>query len=76
MKILLVLSIFIGIGLAGSAQTGIIAITNATVIDVKNGKLITNQTILIEGNKITSVSGKATVKETHDNNHLSNRSTS
>jgi imidazolonepropionase-like amidohydrolase len=61
MKVLSVLSILLWICLPNRAQTGIIAIRNATVIDVKNGKLIKNQTILIEGNKITSVSSKSVV---------------
>ena len=61
MKKLLILSILLVICLPTLAQPGIIAIKNATVINVKNGKLIKNQTILIEGNKITSINNKSVV---------------
>jgi imidazolonepropionase-like amidohydrolase len=59
-KLLLLFFLFL-ICHAAFSQTGNIAIENATVIDMSNGKLIRNQTILIEGNKIISVKNKTDV---------------
>ena len=61
MRKLLILPILSLICLHCLAQRGIIAIRNATVIDMNNGRLISNQTIIIEGNKITSVNSKAVI---------------
>ena len=61
MKKLLILAILFSICSSMDAQPIRIAITNATVIDMNNGNLIKNQTIIIEGNTITSVSGKSAV---------------
>jgi imidazolonepropionase-like amidohydrolase len=44
-------------------QTHVIAIKNIAVIDVTNGKVNKGQTIIIKGNKITSIKSKAVVPE-------------
>lgn len=42
-------------------QTGPFAITGATVIDVRSGERLTGQTVIVEGNRITSVGANAPV---------------
>ena len=61
MKKVLILSTLLASYVSLLSQTNLIAIRNATVINVKNGTLIKNQTIIIEGNKITSVNNKVAV---------------
>ena len=61
MKKLFILLILSCIYVLGFTQTSIIAIKDATVIDVVNGKLSYNQTIIIEGTKITSISDNAKI---------------
>lgn len=46
------------------AQTSVIAIKNIAVIDVINGKVNRDQTVIIEANRIISVSGKAVIPAT------------
>jgi len=64
MKKLLLFLFIICISFLGFTQTGIIVIKDATVIDVSTGKLINNQTVLIEGNKITSIGNKVAIPKT------------
>ena len=47
--------------LSGLTQGGVLAIRNASVIDVKTNKIVSGTVVLIEGNKIIAVSKKAII---------------
>ncbi len=64
MRKLQILFLLLLICYQGFSQTNLIAIRDATIIDVTSGKLINNQTVLIEGNKITSIGNRVTIPKT------------
>ena len=58
---LLVLAAVAGPAFARSPAPGSLVFTSATVIDIKTGHLLRDQTIVITGDRITALSPKATV---------------
>src|SRR5215217_7038288 len=61
MRKLLILVIFFCLSFCGLTQTSMIVIKNVAVIDVKNGKVNTGQTVIIKGSKIISINSKAVI---------------
>src|SRR5215217_5812628 len=61
MKKLSIFSCFFLLHLSGLTQGGVLAIRNASVIDVKTNKVVSGAVVLIDGNKIIAVSKKAII---------------
>src|SRR5215213_7211260 len=61
MRKLLILVILFCLSFCGLTQTSMIVIKNVAVIDVKNGKVNTGQTVIIKGSKIISIDSKAVI---------------
>jgi len=63
MKKLLIVLLLVCPSLATIGQSTTVAIKDVAIIDVTNGKINKDQTVLIEGNKIVSVSNKINIPQ-------------
>ena len=61
MRTLLSTAFFLGFLLTLPADAQVLALQGATVVDVTNGTLRPNQTVLVEGNRIAAIGAASTV---------------